>query len=178
MSEPGVPFLLAIFAFPAFGLLVGVGAVIAERLRSRNNAKDIAEGDRARRCTIHLPDAMARTVNAKVASGQYGSADQVILEGLRALMDNDPRLRGRSRCARPTHSSVSRPDFRHGSRVGPSVEDGIMNSLPQVGTLPAACCRLMITNSAGLSGANPIWMLTTPRSTSALVVVSLPQFTK
>ena len=32
----------------------------------------------------------------------------------------------------------------------------IVNSFLQVGTLPAACCRLMITNSAGLSGANPI----------------------
>jgi len=43
---------------------------------------------------------------------------------------------------------------------------------------PAICWSLMITNSAGLSGAKPTRMLTMPRLTSLAVVVSLSHLTK
>ena len=49
---------------------------------------------------------------------------------------------------------------------------------PQAGMLPAICCSLMITNSAGFSGAKPTTMLTKPLSMSVCVVVVVSQRTK
>src|SRR5688572_18639628 len=43
---------------------------------------------------------------------------------------------------------------------------------------PAICWSLMITNSAGLSGAKPTTTLTMPRLMSFCVVVSLSHLTK
>ena len=48
----------------------------------------------------------------------------------------------------------------------------------QTSLCPDICWRRMTTNSAGLRGAKPTWMLTTPRSMSACVVVSLSHLTK
>lgn len=42
----------------------------------------------------------------------------------------------------------------------------------QAGAPPAICAIFKTTNSAGLSGANPTTILTTPRSMSACVVVA------
>src|SRR5689334_2411198 len=49
---------------------------------------------------------------------------------------------------------------------------------PQATICPAICWILRTTNSAGLSGANPTMMLTTPRLMSVCVVVSRSHFTK
>ena len=47
-----------------------------------------------------------------------------------------------------------------------------------VGMLPAICCSLMTTNSAGFSGAKPTMMLTMPMLMSVWVVVWLSHLTK
>src|SRR3954447_21768096 len=49
---------------------------------------------------------------------------------------------------------------------------------PYVSICPASCWILMITNSAGLRGAKPTRMLTTPLLMSVCVVVSLSHLTK
>lgn len=76
--------------------------------------------------------------------------------------------------------------------MGPYLEDDVLVGIgalcvdaelchpmsPYASAWPAICCTLMITNSAGLSGAKPTTMFTMPRLMSFWVVVSRSHLTK
>jgi len=92
MQPPTVLFLFAIFALPAFGLAVGIAAAtIAGKIRGTKKGTRTTTGVGYSQLQIDLPRAMAEMVAAKVASGEFASADEVMLEGLRLLMSRDSR---------------------------------------------------------------------------------------
>ena len=91
MQPPTVLFLFAIFALPAFGLAVGIAATVAGKIRGTKKGTRTTTGVGYSQLQIDLPRAMAEMVAAKVASGEFASADEVMLEGLRLLMSRDSR---------------------------------------------------------------------------------------
>lgn len=68
MNESTLQFALAIFALPAFGLLMGIGATIAERLRTVSGR--LSPTDHAmRRVSVCLPAAMVEAMHARIERG-------------------------------------------------------------------------------------------------------------
>ena len=91
MQPPTVLFLFAIFALPAFGLAVGIAATIAGKIRGTKKGTRTTTGVGYSQLQTDLPRAMAEMVAAEVASSEFASADEVVLEGLRLLMSRDSR---------------------------------------------------------------------------------------
>lgn len=90
MHETTVQFALAIFALPALGLLVGIGATIAQRRRA---GRRLGKAGHAmpRLLSINLSARMAEAVQARVDRGDYASVDAVIVAGLDTLFAQERR---------------------------------------------------------------------------------------
>lgn len=91
MNESTLQFALAIFALPAFGLLMGIGATIAERLRTVSDRPSQTDHAIPRHVSVSLPATMVDAMNARIERGDYASMDEVILDGLRVLIAEEQR---------------------------------------------------------------------------------------
>jgi hypothetical protein len=86
-----VKFALAIFALPAFGLLVGIGATIAGRRRVAGGSPSPSAQAAPRQISISLPETMVEAIDVRLERGDYASMDELVLDGLRALFKQERR---------------------------------------------------------------------------------------
>lgn len=106
MVEVDFGVVAAVFALPAFGVLLGICGVIEQKRQRRQRAAGLANQAPPRQFNIILPGELADAVQAKVASGAYATGNDVILAGVRTLV------------ARYLPSQVrSRSPLRHWSRI-------------------------------------------------------------